>query len=99
TRLQGDWSSDVCSSDLRLLVRIRDKATHLGQAAGGDPSVSPEGSQLRLGEGHFLADIEADLHYRSAGFVHHRRRPRIVEEIGGRSEERRVGKKCGGRER
>src|SRR5256885_9882748 len=32
TRLQGDWSSDVCSSDLKLTVRQRD-AVLLGRLA------------------------------------------------------------------
>src|SRR5256885_8582667 len=32
TRLQGDWSSDVCSSDLELLYRVA-KADTLGRNA------------------------------------------------------------------
>src|SRR3989454_6683966 len=34
TRLQGDWSSDVCSSDLRARVRVRPRAR-------GHPPVPP----------------------------------------------------------
>src|SRR5256885_4712706 len=34
TRLQGDWSSDVCSSDLRTQASGRKGCDHVGQRAG-----------------------------------------------------------------
>src|SRR5256885_10752314 len=47
TRLQGDWSSDVCSSDLEVLIeaRIVEAATSFARQAGiqwgGNVSFSP----------------------------------------------------------
>src|SRR5256885_3254246 len=35
TRLQGDWSSDVCSSDLEPLVGLDDRRQDLGAGRGG----------------------------------------------------------------
>src|SRR5205807_3312918 len=34
TRLQGDWSSDVCSSDLVLLAGVNDAEEHATELAG-----------------------------------------------------------------
>src|SRR5688500_19817888 len=80
TRLQGDWSSDVCSSDLKQIVSALDAAgfthlvwipdTHLGtwEAALGE-------SKLKL--------IRVCREGEAIGVA-----------IGLRSEERRVGKEC-----
>src|SRR5256885_9150950 len=78
TRLQGDWSSDVCSSDLAAAQR----------AATGDDDLG--GRQFRavvLGD---LAAHEAALAVVASGgqLLH------LGAAARGRSEERRVGKEC-----
>src|SRR5256885_12984056 len=79
TRLQGDWSSDVCSSDLLGYYRYW-LAEHHAIAALGDPCpevlvarLGVETKRIRVGTGGVL------LPYYSAFR---------------RSEERRVGKEC-----
>src|SRR5256885_2761838 len=78
TRLQGDWSSDVCSSDLGVVVRI---IARLG--AGYDlidvAAASRRGIFVTTTPGA-NADAVADL---TIGLI-----------IALRSEERRVGKEC-----
>src|SRR5256885_10983981 len=48
TRLQGDWSSDVCSSD--LFVRYRSSTTHSAPASASSPARASHtrGSPLSL---------------------------------------------------
>src|SRR5205807_3120899 len=80
TRLQGDWSSDVCSSDLRLAL-IRE---HLGNLIlMGSRHSAPT---LRLREflernGHPFTYVDLD-------------KDKLSQELLDRSEERRVGKEC-----
>src|SRR2546426_12708095 len=52
TRLQGDWSSDVCSSDLRLRAELPlDGAARPGGAAAHAPAgVGPVSGERRVGE-------------------------------------------------
>src|SRR5256885_4198842 len=45
TRLQGDWSSDVCSSDLARRAAVEEGAG----AAGGEAEADPEGRHRRCG--------------------------------------------------
>src|SRR3712207_7185614 len=80
TRYWRDWSSDVCSSDLR----------ELRLALGEQPAVAgPAGLEqplpLRIAEEDHLAQVRAV----AAHLGHHR--PVVA---GLRSEERRVGKEC-----
>src|SRR5256885_12059018 len=78
TRLQGDWSSDVCSSDLsqagraeRLAVATVAALRGAGMAASLQSVAALDAEQLR-----------------------HHRRVLFVASTFGRSEERRVGKEC-----
>src|SRR5256885_7036299 len=78
TRLQGDWSSDVCSSDLK----------HLGESSAALGNASTKcfgGSPVSMKES-VLTTLERVIHgarfNRTKGFTV------------GRSEERRVGKEC-----
>src|SRR5256885_3910267 len=81
TRLQGDWSSDVCSSDLTAV-------THLHGHQRGDRVLEErlhglglDLAGLRVFREHLLPDME--------------RLDALLPAIGeGRSEERRVGKEC-----
>src|SRR5256885_17100478 len=41
TRLQGDWSSDVCSSDLKTSIRWFDSDRRLWSGRGGRPPSPP----------------------------------------------------------
>src|SRR5256885_15872245 len=88
TRLQGDWSSDVCSSDLieRYLL------TWLGLAV-------PRGVRLILifDRGYARVELIKDLKHGQQPFLIRGRRKVIVRtKVRGRqrSEERRVGKEC-----
>src|SRR5256885_7255072 len=78
TRLQGDWSSDVCSSDLEVIDAL------LGLL---DQRVAEDlpGEVLRLASGFFQCLI--DRH----GSDGHRA---VADDPLARSEERRVGKEC-----
>src|SRR5207248_5599518 len=89
TRSYGDWSSDVCSSDLD---------------ADGEPSqvIRSGGMRVRM-LGHLTADQGAAGLPATLGDAPHDRldltridpsHGDVVEEIEGRSEERRVGKEC-----
>src|SRR5256885_11599486 len=76
TRLQGDWSSDVCSSDLyRFKFVLRAQVPYF---LGRSLTISnlPQIRETRVGDPHPLS------------FAHYLRRDRINR----RSEERRVGK-------
>src|ERR1022692_4999541 len=52
TRLQGDWSSDVCSSDLKRTQTISRKGHHVGKAPepGMIPSETPSGTESGVGD-------------------------------------------------
>src|SRR5256885_6141633 len=78
TRLQGDWSSDVCSSDLQ-----HDRLLPF-QAEGVDAvdEVNAEALGDLLDALHGVVEVAGDLHRERA----------VVEPL--RSEERRVGKEC-----
>src|SRR5256885_7291498 len=78
TRLQGDWSSDVCSSDLRS-CRVLQGAKEMG----GGEVVTKSGLMTGLGESKEEL-LEAFQILRDHG----------VQVLTVRSEERRVGKEC-----
>src|SRR2546426_775397 len=63
TRLQGDWSSDVCSSDLyepaAALERARGHASHFVQLLEGIAVEQPAGAQS--GEGVIVAPFDTEL--------------------------------------
>src|SRR5256885_12435436 len=78
TRLQGDWSSDVCSSDLidpleRLIGEAM--ADHVSHGDAGRHAVRPDALRTIFARHMFGERFEAALGRR-------------------RSEERRVGKEC-----
>src|SRR5256885_8350726 len=79
TRLQGDWSSDVCSSDLDLgrhLVEFLGAAAFpQGEPAGGPIQMQDGGRQILVVALHRLDGPDSML-------------------VAARSEERRVGKEC-----
>src|SRR5205807_4735354 len=85
TRLQGDWSSDVCSSDLRVVAEvgavfdIHFKAAHDAEAVDGG---------RRHGHDERFLDIR-ELLIQSADDGQS-----VEFGILARSEERRVGKEC-----
>src|SRR5205807_3077273 len=90
TRLQGDWSSDVCSSDLLVLggVLLYFGFKVLGGAAllvlaGADSSAVRYCRILLLGKG-----LQEECEHAVAGDVGE------GDQFKGRSEERRVGKEC-----
>src|SRR3989454_3636171 len=79
TRLQGDWSSDVCSSDLGLFqAQVGDRSDLLDDLDLLLPSALQDDRELGL-------LLDRGRSRRAAG------RPR---RRGRRSEERRVGKEC-----
>src|SRR5688500_19722217 len=78
TRLQGDWSSDVCSSDLELVGTFMDVTARGYRAAMTDPTAAAD---ALLGA---APELDEDLVRRSAEYLSSRYR----------SEERRVGKEC-----
>src|SRR5256885_9724151 len=82
TRLQGDWSSDVCSSDL-------DRAETYWREAQAGPREQAVALRLR-GIGHELAKDYA------SAIAAHRESVELDRSLGAesRSEERRVGKEC-----
>src|SRR5256885_8715647 len=79
TRLQGDWSSDVCSSDLK-----RDRGADRDRLLEGAFREGHAGVARAPAEGQILERALAALV--ADGTVE-----RVVDE---RSEERRVGKEC-----
>src|SRR2546426_4995108 len=78
TRLQGDWSSDVCSSDLVAEVRVRDEIFGLIE----------EELQRTVTAVRRIAG-EGVIAERFPQF-----RQRLARRLPTRSEERRVGKEC-----
>src|SRR5207248_5024246 len=90
TRSYGDWSSDVCSSDL-------DKTAEAIDAYRRALRVAPAAAEIwnDLGTAYFAAGEAAHaadcyrraLRYRPGGVV-------ALTNLGSRSEERRVGKEC-----
>src|SRR5207248_8499122 len=83
TRSYGDWSSDVCSSDLEVLpptVRAR-LSVEAASSVGWERWIGDEGASVSLD--HFGASAPG---------------ARVMAELGftadNRSEERRVGKEC-----
>src|SRR5256885_7278057 len=80
TRLQGDWSSDVCSSDLGKAITI-DGAFSEAYGDHGYTLVL-ESDRTLLAKHHHFDSVEAAI----------RDGVDIVPEV--RSEERRVGKEC-----
>src|SRR5207249_7739106 len=93
TRSKRDWSSDVCSSDLRAQVVALLLRGTVG-LADQEELKSPHGLRLAavLGEeGAPRQDGVAHLALRLGGSD---RRGRPPWEEAGRSEERRVGKEC-----
>src|SRR5256885_8053259 len=80
TRLQGDWSSDVCSSDLT------------GHLAQRDGCVFVTHTPLGQADTAHCAGINEALDTVVAGSFQEITRPVTVRSI--RSEERRVGKEC-----
>src|SRR5688500_20308671 len=88
TRLQGDWSSDVCSSDLHMNMKAHPpnvKASRAGHSIG-----RWEGDTLVVDTVGFLPGFITTP-------VRHSNQLHVVERF--RSEERRVGKKCKHRRR
>src|SRR3546814_10731180 len=84
----SDWSSDVCSSDLKLRVTGAGKLVRLQQVFGGRRGRQQDCQGEREGEG-------AAAHARFLWIK--RRRPARAPRRRGRgfrSEERRVGKEC-----
>src|SRR5205807_5045279 len=93
TRLQGDWSSDVCSSDLLVpepITEVFSPSLLVSQAAVLDAAIL--GAETVAGQPTVVTRGEALL---SALDLHPARED---DEAEGRSEERRVGKegRCGG---
>src|SRR5256885_6535778 len=78
TRLQGDWSSDVCSSDLR-------------ESQGGN-AIGVIGSNRTTNEENYLLQKFARSVLGTNNIDHHRTAD--YPAFAKRSEERRVGKEC-----
>src|SRR5688500_20091212 len=86
TRLQGDWSSDVCSSDLASRRGAEIDSTVAGALEDMGLTVVPGGGNAPA-DGELAAIASGDWAFA----------PRL--ELRGRSEERRVGKEWSGRRR
>src|SRR5205807_5914304 len=89
TRLQGDWSSDVCSSDLRVY------SSRIAAMKAADEKLEVEGSAM-ASDAFFPfrdgVDVAADYGIRAV--IQPGGSKRDAEVIAARSEERRVGKEC-----
>src|SRR5256885_12058769 len=79
TRLQGDWSSDVCSSDLLLLGADKENKRNL---VGAEKEESKADVKAPAAEGKPAAPEAGDA------------KPADSKPAETRSEERRVGKEC-----
>src|SRR3546814_19450072 len=80
----SDWSSDVCSSDLRLAER---RATIAGNLSGGEHQMLAIGAAL-LTQPRILINDEPTLGLAVPVIE------ALCEKLSQRSEERRVGKEC-----
>src|SRR5205807_4401765 len=93
TRLQGDWSSDVCSSDLSGILDAGLDPTRIGVYLG-----CGEGSQDFASFSHMMTTALRPDGVDLATFA--RTGLEILNPVAEieqeRSEERRVGKECGG---
>src|SRR2546426_3883559 len=78
TRLQGDWSSDVCSSDLTSGVSTREKTQIMDTVS----SVVRAGAVTAV-----IIEHDMDVVFRYSDRI-------VMMHEGRRSEERRVGKEC-----
>src|SRR5207248_7461939 len=81
TRSYGDWSSDVCSSDLCGCCTVIGRPAYDHGAAS---ALAETAAELGTAEGQVVAQ-----------YIQEGRRRIDVECVGLRSEERRVGKECG----
>src|SRR5207248_4722769 len=92
TRSYGDWSSDVCSSDLRPLWP---PATSAPERGGCDQATVGEG-QCSCGDGYLTAVPSARWQAAKGAesAAHNAAAVNDRESPGLRSEERRVGKEC-----
>src|SRR5256885_13385938 len=95
TRLQGDWSSDVCSSDLHGPALVKDEAAAVIEGAVGFLEVLEDAAfqlvdMLQALVPHQDGGLLAA--YAARAVADHG----LVGQLGlvGRSEERRVGKEC-----
>src|SRR5256885_4871900 len=79
TRLQGDWSSDVCSSDLLLRRKILEMAWF-------HSTIRKRRLPVHIDHWQSVVYLEAALETCMLWFQQHR--------VDSRSEERRVGKEC-----
>src|SRR5207302_6508589 len=96
TRFSRDWSSDVCSSDLRNVESIDDYVTLIGLFRAVAAHARPEGRAHDVTPSSWPQLLRR--FYELALLALHE----VVARGGGvreapRSEERRVGKGCGGR--
>src|SRR5205807_5592857 len=89
TRLQGDWSSDVCSSDLEV-----DRVVEAGQPGGAAVAPQARGVHPRAGVG----ERDAGENGRQPELLEAEHGRDAPAKRGDRSEERRVGKECRTRE-
>src|SRR5918995_2318893 len=61
TRLQGDWSSDVCSSDLPVALPLGAFVQHLDLVLGREHAARPN-EQTRSRDQHGHAEQEPSMH-------------------------------------
>src|SRR3546814_20290660 len=93
----SDWSSDVCSSDLRIAERIDHLLIFGGERRMLDPAEIPVFRMMQVGEAAIdQAAHEVDRHRRAHMAFEQTQRIGNTRRGGAvrRSEERRVGKEC-----
>src|SRR3546814_18011934 len=93
----SEWSSDVCSSDLRISNGIPVVRAVSGDRSGGVEPVDVDGHDDALADDHLTA-VQGDV-VRTGGWLvvadrHSRRQFLRLVWSERRSEERRVGKEC-----
>src|SRR5205807_3290433 len=93
TRLQGDWSSDVCSSDLIVSPGGGDKAAEGRNELCRVRCALPD---IRVVEWHLHGShLDLPFHHQDRGVDSFFVIEGVLEAVlGKRSEERRVGKEC-----